>query len=96
MPKTSFTILGTLLLVASIDQADARTGRHVRRAESTPLSQQFLNSNNAGEGNGISARGRNASCENTEPGNPYNKQDDYQQWSAWRNLGAWDSHNDCW
>jgi hypothetical protein len=96
MLKKSFTIIGTLLLVALFDQANASTGRHVHRVESTLLSQQFLNSNNASDGNGISPRGRNASCQNREPGNPYNMQDDYQSWSSWRQLGAWDSHNDCW
>jgi hypothetical protein len=39
---------------------------------------------------------QNSACENREPGNPYNPQRDYQQWSAWRAEGGWDSRNDCW
>jgi hypothetical protein len=96
MPNNSFTILGALLLVVSIDKADGMAGRHVHKAESTLLSRQFVSFNNAIEGNALSARGPNASCQNREPGNPYSMQDDYQQWSSWRQLGAWDSHNDCW
>jgi hypothetical protein len=96
MPNNSLTIVGTLLLVASIEQVDGRTGRHVHEAESTLLDRQFFRSNNAVDGNALSARAPNASCQNREPGNPYNMQDDYQHWSSWRQLGAWDSHNDCW
>jgi len=33
-------------------------------------------------------------CANHEPGNPYNKADDYLSWSAWRVRGGWDDHND--
>jgi len=33
-------------------------------------------------------------CGAREPGNPYNKQTDYWDWSAWRTRGGWDSRND--
>ena len=33
-------------------------------------------------------------CANREPGNPYNKTDDYIGWSSWRVRGGWDDHND--
>jgi len=39
---------------------------------------------------------RNGSCQSREPGNPYSPGTDYQQWSAWRAEGGWDSRNDCW
>ena len=29
-------------------------------------------------------------CANHEAGNPYNKQDDFWGWSAWRDRGGWD------
>ena len=29
-------------------------------------------------------------CQNIEPGNPYNKAEDYIGWSAWRARGGWD------
>ena len=33
-------------------------------------------------------------CAGREPGNPYNKAEDYMGWSAWRVRGGWDDHND--
>jgi hypothetical protein len=33
-------------------------------------------------------------CANREPGNPFNKDEDYLGWSAWRARGGWDDHND--
>jgi hypothetical protein len=36
------------------------------------------------------------SCLTREPGNPYSPARDYQQWSAWREEGSWDSRRDCW
>jgi hypothetical protein len=33
-------------------------------------------------------------CQNMEPGNPYNRDEDYMGWSAWRVRGGWDDHND--
>jgi hypothetical protein len=37
---------------------------------------------------------QNDSCLNREPGNPYNKAEDYMGWSAWRDRGGWDDRND--
>jgi hypothetical protein len=39
---------------------------------------------------------QNSYCQNREPGNPYSPDRDYQQWSAWRAEGGWDSRHDCW
>jgi hypothetical protein len=33
-------------------------------------------------------------CGSREPGNPYDKQTEYWDWSAWRTRGGWDSRND--
>jgi hypothetical protein len=36
----------------------------------------------------------NSWCPNREPGNPYNREEDYQGWSGWRTRGGWDDRND--
>jgi hypothetical protein len=33
-------------------------------------------------------------CGGREAGNPYDKQTNYWDWSAWRTRGGWDSRND--
>ena len=33
-------------------------------------------------------------CANKEPGNPYDPQTDFQQWTAWRSRGSWDDRGD--
>ncbi len=33
-------------------------------------------------------------CPGRDAGNPYTKQEDYMEWSAWRARGGWDDHND--
>jgi hypothetical protein len=86
MRKTVLTILGAVLIAGSAVQMAAASARHYRTPAAA--SQQFRNANNSGEGSA------GAWC-STEPGNPYNPQTDYQGWSAWRQLGAWDSRNDC-
>ena len=90
MRKTVLTILGALLIAGSAVQMATASEHHVRKAYRAPIaaSQQFRNANNSVEG------GASTFC-STEPGNPYNPQTDYQAWSAWRQLGAWDSRNDC-
>jgi hypothetical protein len=77
--------LGVLLIAGSVAQVAPAFARHEppRAASSEAL-------NNAYD----SASGTARWC-STEPGNPYNPQTDYQTWSAWRGLGAWDSRNDC-
>jgi hypothetical protein len=93
MPKTFFAVIGVLLVTASTTGIATGATYHTRKAALSPLSKRFLNSNNFSEG--ISMSARSASCQNREPGNPYNMQDDYIAWSAWRALGAWDSRNGC-
>jgi hypothetical protein len=61
----------------------ALLGREEYRAP-VAVSQQFRNANNSIGGPA------STSCENREPGNPYDEQTDYQGWSAWRASGAWD------
>lgn len=93
MRKTVTIILCALLIAGSaVQMASATTEHHARKAHRTPAaaSEQLLNANNS------SASGANASCQNREPGNPYNPQTDYMGWSSWRENGAWDSRNDCW
>jgi hypothetical protein len=86
MRKTVTAILGALLIAgSSVQVATASTHHHRVHAAA---SEQFRNANNYVEG------GARTFC-STEPGNPYNPQTDYQGWSAWRQLGAWDSRNDC-
>ena len=93
MRKTTITILGVLLIVAgSTAQTAAASEHYLRKAHRAALAtgEQFRNANNLAEGRA------NGSCQNQEAGNPYNEQTDFEAWSAWRNAGAWDSHNDCW
>ncbi|OIQ69752.1 hypothetical protein GALL_486430 [mine drainage metagenome] len=99
MRKTILTILGALLMAGSAiqialatDQVSSTTEHHMHKVRrmAAAASEQFLNANNASEGRA------NASCQNREPGNPYNPQTDYTGWSSWRESGAWDSRNDCW
>ena len=94
MPKSLFAVIGVLLITASTTGVATGATHHTRKAKLSLLSQRFLNSNNLSEGTSTSAR--SASCQNREPGNPYNMQNDYIAWSAWRASGAWDSRNDCW
>jgi len=94
MPKSLFVVIGVLLVTASTTGIATGATYHTRKAKLSHLSQRFLNSNNLSEGTSTSAR--SASCQNREPGNPYNMQTDYIGWSAWRASGAWDSRNDCW
>jgi hypothetical protein len=90
MRKTALTILGALLVAGSVVQMASATEHHHKHRTPVAASEQFLNANNASE---VHA---NAACSNKEPGNPYNKETDYQGWSAWQESGAWDSHRDCW
>jgi hypothetical protein len=86
MRKTVLTILGAVLIAGSAIQMATASERHYRAPAAA--SQQFRNANNSVE------RGASTFC-STEPGNPYNPETDYQGWSSWRQLGAWDSRNDC-
>ena len=84
MKNTILSALGFLLVAGSIVQVTPAFARHEATATS---SETFRNAYNFVDG---AAR----FC-STEPGNPYNPRTDYQTWSAWRALGAWDSRNDC-
>jgi hypothetical protein len=87
MRKTILTALGMLLIAGSAVQMTTASAR-ASHSGSVAATQQFRNSNN-------SIDSRASTWCSTEPGNPYNPQTDYQAWSAWRALGAWDSRNDC-
>lgn len=86
MQKKMMFALGALLIAGSAAQiapAFARYVHQVPAASSETFRQAY-----------DSANGTAPFC-SEEPGNPYNPQTDYQGWSAWRALGAWDSRNDC-
>jgi hypothetical protein len=86
MRKTVVTVLGAMLIAgSSVQMASASTHHH--RAH-VAASEQYRYAND------YIAGGARTFC-STEPGNPYNPETDYQAWSAWRQLGAWDSRNDC-
>ena len=87
MRKTIITTLAALLIAGSAANMATASARHIHRAP-VAASEQFRNANN-------SIEGRAKTWCSTEPGNPYNPDTDYQAWSAWRALGAWDSRNDC-
>jgi hypothetical protein len=83
MENAIMSALGFLLIAGSVAQVTPAFARH----EATAASETFRNAYD-------SADGATRFC-STEAGNPYNPQTDYQTWSAWRALGAWDSRNDC-
>jgi hypothetical protein len=87
MRKTILIVVGALLIGGSAVQTATAAEHHVHRVPAAP-GEQFRNANN-------SVEGRAGTFCSTEPGNPYNPETDYQTWSAWRALGAWDSRNDC-
>jgi hypothetical protein len=90
MRRTVFPILGALLIAGQANQAPAASERQVRQTRGAPVAigEQFRNASDS-----IGQRARGWCSE--EPGNPYNEQTDYAGWSAWRQLGAWNSRNDC-
>ena len=42
----------------------------------------------------LNAYDQTGSCPGYDPGNPYNKETDFMDWSAWRARGGWDARND--
>ena len=86
MRNMIMSALGVLLIAGSAVQASPALARHVHKAPASS-SDTFRNAYGSADG---AARW----C-STEPGNPYNPATDYGGWSAWRQLGAWDSRNDC-
>lgn len=91
MRKIALIILSASVMAGSAVQAAAASEHHVGKVHRAALAagDQFRNANGA-----IDDR-TNASCQNREPGNPYDPQTDYTGWSAWRAEGGWDSRNDC-
>jgi hypothetical protein len=87
MRKRALRAFGVLLISGSVAQMSASSAGSVHK-EQVKASQQFRNSNNSLNG------GRGTFC-SQEAGNPYDKLTDYGSWSAWRQLGAWDSRHDC-
>ena len=84
MKTTIMSALGVLLIAGSMAQTTPAFARHGAQATS---SETLRNAHD-------SANSATRWC-STEPGNPYNPETDYQTWSAWRAIGAWDSRNDC-
>jgi hypothetical protein len=87
MKKMVMAVVGMSLMGGSAIHMTPASARHVRRPLA-PASRQFRNAYNF-TGGAVSAF-----C-SREPGNPYNPANDYSGWSSWRQLGAWDSRNDC-
>jgi hypothetical protein len=86
MRKTILSALGVLLIASAAAQIAPASARYIHRAPAAS-SETFRNAYD-------SANGTAHWC-SKDPGNPYNPDTDYQGWSAWRALGAWDSRNDC-
>ena len=86
MRKTILSALGVLLIAGSAAQITPAFARDIHRAPAA-WSETFRNAYD-------SANDAARWC-SKDPGNPYNPDTDYQAWSAWRALGAWDSRNDC-
>ena len=88
MRKTLMTALGVLLIAGSAAQITPASAGYARRAPAA-ASEQFCNdydySNNGAARNFCSR----------EHGNPNNADIDPAGAAAWRQLGAWDSRNDC-
>jgi hypothetical protein len=87
MRKTVITVIGALLIAGSAVQMTTASARTSGRG-TVAATQKFRNANN-------SIDSRASTWCSTESGNPHNPQTDFQAWSAWRALGAWDSRNDC-
>ena len=87
MRKTALGAFGVLLISGLVAQMSASSARSIHM-EQVKASQQFRNSNNSLDGRGRTFCGQ-------EAGSPYDKLTDYGGWSAWRQLGAWDSRHDC-
>jgi hypothetical protein len=88
MLKTLLAALGVLLISGSAAQIAPASAHNVRRATAA-ASERFRNAYD------YSNNGTASTWCSREPGNPYNPDTDYQAWSAWRALGAWDSRNGC-
>jgi hypothetical protein len=87
MKKVAMAALGALLIGGTTIHTTTASVRHVRQVPSA-ASKQFRN---------VYASTNNGprDCEFRESGNPYDMRTDYQGWSSWRQLGAWNSRNDC-
>jgi hypothetical protein len=83
MKRTILSAVAVLLIAGSMAQVTPAFARH----DAPASSRTFRNALDSDNGT--------AHWCSTEPGNPYNPATDYQTWSAWRAIGAWDSRNDC-
>ena len=90
MLQKALTVLGALLIAGSVIHAASASERHHQNWGRVPkgIGEQFRNASNS-----IAQQARGW-CSQV-PGNPYNKETDYEGWSAWRASGSWDSRNDC-
>ena len=88
MRKALMTALGVLLIAGSAAQITPAFASHVRRAPAA-ASEQFRNAYDYS--NNVAAKNF---CSH-EAGNPINPEIDPGGAAAWRQLGAWDSRNDC-
>jgi hypothetical protein len=90
MRQTALTILSALLIAGSATQIATASEHHGLKMSRAlqGVGEQFRNADD-------SIARRAAGWCSQEPGNPYNEQTDYEGWSAWRQLGSWDSRNDC-
>lgn len=85
MRKAIVVMLGVLVISGSAFETSAAFARGAHQLQAT-----------AGEQVRIAGNSVSQSCKTQEAGNPYDQRTDYTGWSAWRQLGAWDSRNDCW
>ena len=88
MRKTLVTALGVLLIAGSAAQMTSASARHVARTPAA-TSEQVRNAYD------YSSSGAASTWCSRDPGNPYNPDIDPGGAAAWRQLGAWDSRNDC-
>ena len=87
MRKSAITTFCAVLVAGLPAQMTAAAARHVHRT-SIAADRQPLEANKV-------IGGRADTFCSQQPGNPHDERTDYQGWSAWRQLGAWDSRYDC-
>jgi len=85
--RTAITLTSVLFFYGSVAQATKASEQRLHRTHAT-TSEQLRKPYNYNDG-------RERTFCSQEAGNPYNERTDFSGWSAWRQLGAWDSRNDC-
>ena len=88
MKKIAMSALSALLIGGTTIYMTTASARRPHKTPTT-ASEQFRDVYNS------SSIHPAVSCEGREAGNPYDKSTDYQGWSSWRQLGAWDDRNGC-